>query len=97
MAGPLSETILEMVAACGPSQSITTDEIARAYQAAIAKPKDKPHAWRRFIRPAREEAIGLARAGRLVILRKGKQVDPKAPIKGVIRVAPFTPGDIAPD
>ncbi len=88
MAEPLTDVILEMVGACAPGKSITTDEIARAYQAANAKPKDPPDAWRRFIRPAREEAIGLARAGRIVILRKGKPVDPTAPIKGVIRLAP---------
>lgn len=96
MPGPLSDTILAMVSACAPGQSFTTDEIARTYQAENARPKDKPDAWRRFIRPAREEAIGLARAGRLTILRKGKPVDPKAPIKGVIRLAPPAAGDPDP-
>lgn len=87
MAEPLTNMILEMVAACAPGKSITTETVARAYQAANAKPKDPPDAWRRFIRPTREEAIGLARTGRIVILRKGKPVDPKAPVKGVIRLA----------
>jgi hypothetical protein len=88
MAAPLTETILELVGACAPGRSVTTDEIARAYHEANKKPKDPPDAWRRYIGPAREEAIGLARAGRLVVLRKGKPVDPAAPIKGVIRLAP---------
>ncbi len=48
-------------------------------------------AWRDYLRPARQEAVALARTGKLVILRKGKPVDPKKPIKGVIRLQIPTP------
>ena len=46
-------------------------------------PAQSAHRWSRIVR---EEAIGLARAGRVQILRKGKPVDPHAPVKGVIRI-----------
>ncbi|MHC4984460.1 MAG: DUF3253 domain-containing protein, partial [Planctomycetota bacterium] len=35
----------------------------------------------------RQQALNLARRGRIHILRKGRAVDPRAPVKGVIRLA----------
>ncbi len=43
--------------------------------------------WRRYLQAVREQAMHLAREGRLVILRKGKPADPSHRIKGVIRLA----------
>ncbi len=40
----------------------------------------------------RQQALHLARQGRIVILRKGRPVDPHAPVKGVIRLAPAGDG-----
>ena len=36
---------------------------------------------------ARQQAHNLARQRRIVILRKGKAVEPEGPVKGVIRLA----------
>jgi hypothetical protein len=35
----------------------------------------------------RQQALHLARQGRIAILRKGRPVDPNKPVKGVIRLA----------
>ena len=35
----------------------------------------------------RQQALNLARQGRILILRKGRPVDPHAPVKGVVRLA----------
>lgn len=61
--------------------------------------------WRRLMKPIKDEAARLAKAGTIVILRKGKPVDPDK-IRGLWRFrllgpdeAPpvFAPGDDADD
>ena len=47
---------------------------------------DEPIAWRKHLTDVRRVAIKLALAGRLVILRKGKPVDP-LDFRGVFRLA----------
>ena len=41
--------------------------------------------WRGALHTVKIAALGLARQNQIEILRKGKPVDPNAPIKGVIR------------
>lgn len=84
---PVAQTILAEIAARGPGKSISPIDAARAYAAPRAKPSDPPDAWRRYLPATRQQALHLARAGRIAILRKGKPVDPHKPIKGVIRLA----------
>ena len=52
--------------------------------------------WRGFLRQVRAEAVGLARKGRVDILRRGEVVDPTKPIKGLIQIRK-TPGSPAFD
>ena len=84
---PLAQAILDLLAARGPGKSICPSEAARAYAAGRARPSDPPDLWRRYLPAARQQALHLARQGRIDILRKGKPVDPHAPVKGVIRLA----------
>lgn len=84
---PIAQRIFDLLAARGPGKSICPSEAARALQAAYGKPNAPKDAWRRYLAPVRQQALHLARRGRLVILRKGKPVDPKGPVKGVIRLA----------
>ena len=84
---PVAQAILAEIAARGPGKSISPIDAARAYAAPRAKPSDPPDAWRRYLPATRQQALHLARAGRIAILRKGKPVDPHKPIKGVIRLA----------
>jgi hypothetical protein len=83
----LRDIMLELAAACPPGRFIDPNDAARAAAKRKAKPTDPPDLWRRYSKQARAEAIGLAREGKLLVLRKGKPVDPTKPIKGVIRVA----------
>ena len=46
---------------------------------------------RRVLPQVKAAAIGLARAGRVEILRHNKPVDPNAPIKGVYRLRAHQP------
>lgn len=70
------EAILSLAAAKGAESSITPEDAARAMDA---------EQWRRRMGDIRGAAVRLAREGRIVILRKGKPVDPDN-FKGVIRL-----------
>lgn len=84
---PVAATILELLAQAGPGGSVSPDEVARAFAAPRLKAGDPPDAWRRYMNAVRQQAVHLARQGRIVILRKGQPVDPNAPFRGLVRLA----------
>lgn len=73
----IEAAILALVDARGPGKSICPSEAAR---------EAFPEGWRDRMRAVRAAAVHLARQGRIVILRKGKLVDPER-FKGVYRLA----------
>ena len=79
------EIILELAEAAGGG-SIGPGDVAKVFAEERRRPGAPAQSAHRWSRIVREEAIGLARAGRVEILRKGKPVDPHAPVKGVIRI-----------
>ena len=83
----VARAILELLAAAGPGKTIEPGDAARAFAAERARPGDPPDLWRRYLPAARQQALHLARQGRILILRKGKPADPHAPIKGLVRLA----------
>ncbi len=85
---PVAEAILALLAEAGAGRSISPEDAARAFAAGRAGPSSPPDLWRRYLPAVRQQALHLARRGRISILRKGKPVDPHAPVKGVIRLAP---------
>jgi hypothetical protein len=90
---PVARAVLDLIAALAPGRSISPVAAARSVAAARAKPGDPPDAWRRYLPAVRQQALHLARQGRIAILRKGKPVDPHAPFKGVVRLGrPGRPG-----
>jgi hypothetical protein len=82
---PVALAILELLAAA--DKSLSPEQAARAFAATRAKPSDPPDLWRRYLHAVRQQALHLARQGRIAILRKGRPVDPNKPVKGVIRLA----------
>jgi len=91
---PVAQAILDLLNALPPGRSIAPTQAARAVAAARAKPKDPTDAWRRYLPAVRQQALHLARRGRIAILRNGRAVDPHTPFKGVVRLA--LPKDVAP-
>ncbi len=83
---PVARTILELLEIVPPGRSISPLAAARAFALTRARPGDPPDAWRRYLPAVRQQALHLARARRIAILRKGKPVDPHAPFKGVVRL-----------
>jgi hypothetical protein len=76
MTDKIEAAIFELLAAQPPGRSISPETVARAVA---------PDAWRRQLSQVRGTAVGLARAGRLVITRHGKPADPDD-FKGVWRM-----------
>ena len=88
----MADLILRLVGECEPGKSIGPEQAAKAFAEARRRPSDPADSWRRYLHAARQQALFLGRAGRIAILRKGKPVDPAAPVKGVIRLALPIPG-----
>ncbi len=72
----VDDAILSLAAACGAGSSITPEDAARAVD---------PEHWHKHLHEVRAAAVRLAKDGRIVILRKGKPVEPEG-VKGVIRL-----------
>jgi hypothetical protein len=72
----LEAVLLEIVGALPAGKSASPEEIARAAD---------PEGWRRMLPRVRTTAVGLARQGRLVILRHNRPADPET-FRGVYRL-----------
>jgi len=79
----LEDLILALCAEAGPGHSINPTDAAQSYAAARG---EDALAWRTHLASVRAVAVRLAEAGRLVILRKGKPVDPRD-FRGVYRLS----------
>lgn len=82
---PVAEAILALLRAGAPGETFSLMDAARAYADSRRRPKDGPELWRRYMNAVRQQAVHLARQGRIEILRKGEPVDPND-FKGVVRL-----------
>ena len=71
--------MLALVAARGEGRTVGPSEVARALGG------DHPDGWGPLMRPVRQVAVRLMKEGRIVILRKGRPVDPDD-FRGVYRL-----------
>lgn len=85
----IEATLLRLLEARGAGKALDPTEAARA----LGGPH--PDGWGPLMQPIRQVAVRLATEGRLVILRKGKPVDPAA-FKGIYRLT-LVAGDAATD
>jgi len=76
MSVSVEEALFSLLADREPGKSVSPEEVARAVD---------PEGWRRILPQVRATAVGLARAGRLVVTRHGKPADPER-FKGVYRL-----------
>lgn len=75
----IEDVIMRLAAERGAGKTLDPAEAARALGG------DKPDGWGPLMQPIRRAAVALAEAGRIVIYRKGKPVDPRN-FKGVYRL-----------
>jgi hypothetical protein len=83
----IETTLLRLLAERGAGKALDPAEAARA----LGGPH--PDGWGPLMQPIRQVAVRLAAEGRLVILRKGKPVDPAA-FKGIYRLALPAEGEV---
>ena len=84
MSEAVETVIFDLLAKVAPGKSIAPEDVARAVE---------PETWRRTLGHVRAVARGLARQGRVVILRHNKPADPDD-FKGVYRLrSPDVEGD----
>jgi hypothetical protein len=76
----VEETILRLVQARGAERTIGPMDVARALGG------DHPDGWGPLMPQVRRAAVRLMKQGRVVILRKGRPVDPDD-FRGVYRLA----------
>jgi hypothetical protein len=81
---PVARSLLGVLAAAKPGGSVAPEAVARVIGSERARPSDGPNAWRRYLPAVKQQALHLARQGRVEIVRKGKVVD-LADFKGVVR------------
>ncbi len=81
---PIAQTILDLLAAAEPHKSVSPEDVARAVADSRRRPNDPPDLWRRYLPAVKQQALHLARSGKLIVMRKGKPVDAQT-AKGVIR------------
>lgn len=84
---PVASAILEALAALEPGRSLDPQDVARLIATARRRKSDPPELWRRYLPAVRQQAIRLARDGRILLLRKGVAIDATGPVKGVVRLA----------
>lgn len=75
----VEETLLRLSAACEPGKTLSPMDAAQALLPG--------ESWQRALPAVRRVAVRLAVAGRLLIYRKGKVVDP-TDFRGVYRLGP---------
>lgn len=78
----VEDAILDALAGVPEGKSIPPDLVAKAIDL---------ERWRRILPQVKAAAVGLARMGKVDILRHNKPVDPMAPIKGVYRLRTAVP------
>ncbi len=76
MSSQVEETLLALLSQVRETESISPNDVAKALDA---------ENWQRELPKVRGVIIGLARQGRVDVLRKGKPVSPEG-LKGVYRV-----------
>ena len=76
----VEDTMLELLRARGSERTIGPMDVARALGG------DHPDGWGPLMPEVRRAAVRLMKQGRLVILRKGRPVDPDE-FRGVYRLA----------
>ncbi len=81
MSQRVEETLLALLSQVRDAESINPNDVAKA----VAADASNPDGWRRELPKVRAVAIGLARQGRIEILRKGKPVEPEE-VHGIYRL-----------
>ncbi len=79
----LADVIVELCTKAAPDGTVDPEEIARTFMKLV--PSKNMVTWEGYLLPVRDNAVKLAREGKIVIYRKGEPADPDT-FKGVYRL-----------
>jgi hypothetical protein len=82
----LAAAIVHLTERKGVGALVTPTEVAQYAKPPTGKESKGREAWRGQLRHVRSAAIGLARKGKIDIVRKGCAVDPSKPFKGLYKL-----------
>lgn len=88
-AGTIREVMLSHASAAPAKRGADPGDIARAI---VGKDEKK---WRQLMKPIKDEAVRMAKDGKLVLLRKGKPYDPDR-LRGLYRIRLLAEGEAMP-
>jgi len=77
--------VIAILDALGTGKAPTFQDVARTIAKQRGKPKDGPNLWRRYMNAVKQQAVHLAKSGRIEITRKGEAVDPRD-FKGIVKM-----------
>ncbi len=70
----LADVIVELCTKAAPDGTVDPEEIARTFMKLV--PSKNMVTWEGYLLPVRDNAVKLAREGKIVIYRKGVPADP---------------------
>lgn len=76
---------LAILGALANVSSLSFKDIAVHIAEHRRRPKDGPELWKRYLNAVKQQAVFLARQGRVEIIRKGEVADPND-FKGIVRL-----------
>jgi hypothetical protein len=79
----LADVILELCAKAAPDETIDPVDAAKAFAEVSGRGRSVP--WEGYLQPVRDNAVRLAREGKIIIYRKGVPADPDT-FKGPYRL-----------
>lgn len=79
----LADVILDLCAKAAPDATIDPVDAAKAFAEASGRGRSAP--WEGYLQPVRDNAVRLAKEGKIVIYRKGVPADPET-FKGPYRL-----------
>jgi hypothetical protein len=81
----LADFILDLCAKAAPAETIDPEDVAKAFAKVSANPNVVT--WEGYLLAVKENAVKLAKEGKILVYRKGVAVDPET-LKGVYRLGP---------
>ena len=82
---PIDPIALDIISYLESGAEPNFQEMAKVVFEPRRKQKDSDNAWRRYLQAVKQQALFLARQGKIEIVRKGEVVDP-SDFKGLVKL-----------
>ena len=89
----LADVILDLCGKAAPDTTIDPVDAAKAFAEVSGRGRSSP--WEGYLQPVRDNAVRLAKEGKIVIYRRGVPANPDT-FKGPYRLGLALPKDVGP-